>query len=312
MGNYVQPAVVADKMLEFMDNLIRIGATVNRQYENVLLERKGQTFSVKKPPRYESTDGPVITTLQTMNQGSVDVTANNWKTIPLELSGMDLTMNASAFDDWAENFLKPASSRLVNDIELSLYGLYQDIYNFAGTPGTGPTTYDVFAESREVLTNTATPAEDRFVALSPKGYRKSSTGLSTGFNPQAQIGRVVKEGALPPIDGFTPFEAQNTPVHTVGAYGGTPLTNGTGQIGSTLITDGWTTATLVVKKGDVFTVADVYAVNPNNGQSTGNLQTFVATADGTSDGSGNLIISISPPVIVSGAFKTVNAAVLDG
>lgn len=312
MSQLVQPALVADKMLEFMDNLIQIGKTVNRQYENVMLERKGQTFSVKKPPRYESQDGPVISSLQSVNQGKIDVTANYWKTIPVELSGIDLTMNESAFDDWAENYLKPAASRIVNDVELSLYGLYKDVYNFAGTPGTGPTSYSVISDAREVLSNTATPQEDRHLALSPKGHNKLANGLSSGFNPQRETGAIVMKGQLPMVAGFDPFEAQNTPVHTVGAHGGTPVTNGSGQVGDSLITDGWTTATTVLKQGDVFTVADVYAVNPNNGQSTGNLQTFVATADGTSDASGNLTISISPSIITSGAHKTVNAAAGDG
>lgn len=316
MSNYVQPALVADAMLEFMDteSTGKFIGTVNRQYENVLLERKGQTFSVRKPPRYVSSDGPEITDLDTINQGRVDVNANIWKKVAVDLSGLDLTMNASAFDDWAENFLKPAASRLVTDLTVLGMALYADIYNLTGTPGTPPAAYSGMADARELLTYGGAPEADRHVALHPKAYNKLTSGLASGFNPQAETGTLVKTANLFKIAGAMPFEEGNAPNHTVGAYSGTPLTNyatGSGE-GSTLVTDGWATSTAILKKGDVFTVADVYAVNINNGQSTGNLQEFTVTADVTTDGSGNATIGISPPIITSGAFKTVNANAADG
>lgn len=316
MSNLVQPALVADTMLEFMDNIAtgKMIGSVNRQFENALLERKGQTFSVRKPPRYESHDGPVIGSLQTINQGLVNVSANIWKVIPLELSGLDLTMNAAAFDDWAENFLKPAASRLITDIEMALFALYTDIYNLTGTPGTPPAAYSACADARELLTQGGAPETDRHLALNPKAWNKLTSGLASGFNPQDDTGRMVKTAKLFEIAGAMPFESANCPVHTVGAYSGTPLTNNTTflQEGSSLITDGWATSTLILKKGDVFTVADVYAVNINNGQNTGNLQEFTVLSDVTTDGSGNATISISPPIITDGAFKTVNAKAADG
>jgi len=54
----------------------------------------------------------------------------------------------------------------------------------------------------------------------------------------------------------------------------------------------------------VFTVAGVYAVNPQNYQSTGQLQQFVVTAD-ISDTTGAMTIPISPAIITSGPFQTV-------
>ena len=315
MSQYVQPALVADAMLEFMDNIAtgKMLGSVNRQYENALLERKGQTFSVRKPPRYESQDGPVVSSLQTINQGRVDVTANIWKTIPLELSGLDLTMNAAAFDDWAQNFLEPAASRAVTDIEMALFALYTDIYNHTGIPGTPPAAYSACADARELLTHGGAPETDRHLALNPKAWNKLTSGLAGAFNPQDDTGRMVKTSKLFEIAGAVPFESANCPVHTVGAYSGTSLTNGSNQEGASLITDGWVTATTgVLKKGDVITVAEVYAVNINNGQNTGNLQEFTVTADCTSDASGNITIPISPPIITEGAFKTVNAKAGDG
>jgi hypothetical protein len=62
----------------------------------------------------------------------------------------------------------------------------------------------------------------------------------------------------------------------------------------------------------VFTVANVFSVNPVTRQSTGQLMQFVVQANGSSDGAGNLTISISPQIISAGPFQNVNAAPANG
>lgn len=64
-----------------------------------------------------------------------------------------------------------------------------------------------------------------------------------------------------------------------GAATGTPLVNGGSQTGSSLITDGWTNSTLVLKTGDYFSV---------------NSELKMVTADATSNGSGQATISFKP------------------
>lgn len=65
----------------------------------------------------------------------------------------------------------------------------------------------------------------------------------------------------------------------LGAGGGTPLVKNGSQVGSTLTTDGWPNSTLVLKKGDYFTVNGEYKM---------------ITADVTSDGSGNATLTFKP------------------
>ena len=134
----------------------------------------------------------------------------------------------------------------------------------------------------------------------------------------AMVGRVAK---------FDMFSSQNVVNHTVGPLGGTPLVNGGTQavtyanaVGNnwsqSLITDGWTAAAaLRVRAGDVFTIAGVFAVNPVPGEGAKQvlpyLQEFTVLADGSSDASGNLTLTISPPMITSGPFQTVSAQPAD-
>jgi hypothetical protein len=111
--------------------------------------------------------------------------------------------------------------------------------------------------------------------------------------------------------GFDFMENTLCPAHTPGTKAGTPLVNGAGQSGAGLITDGWTASTAALKQGDVFTVAGVFRVHPETKASTGILQQFVATANGTADGSGNLTVQISPAIVTSGAAQNVSGSPAD-
>jgi hypothetical protein len=71
---------------------------------------------------------------------------------------------------------------------------------------------------------------------------------------------------------------------------------------STVTTQGATTinitgtGTQTLKKGDVFTIGSVFAVNPQTRESTGSLQQFVVTADATASGGAYTNVSISPAI----------------
>ena len=67
----------------------------------------------------------------------------------------------------------------------------------------------------------------------------------------------------------------------------------------------------------MFTIAGVKAVNPVPGEGTTGktvmpyLQQFTVISDATSDGTGNATLTISPAIITSGPFQTVDAAPAD-
>jgi hypothetical protein len=116
-------------------------------------------------------------------------------------------------------------------------------------------------------------------------------------------------------------EPERPDPHRSAPRGGTPLVNGASQNvaytarrtprlvpgSQSLITDGWTAAASRVKQGDVFTIANVYAVNPVTKATCCPTCSSSSLADGSSDGSGNLTLSIAPAIITSGAFQTVSA-----
>jgi len=114
--------------------------------------------------------------------------------------------------------------------------------------------------------------------------------------------------------------SQNVPTHTVGAHGGTPLTNGAAQETTwalsqdtgtqSLITDGWTNdITGILKAGDIITIAGCNAVNPVTKADLGFLRQFTVTADANSGSTtGPATLTISPPIITTGAQQTVSVS----
>jgi hypothetical protein len=72
-----------------------------------------------------------------------------------------------------------------------------------------------------------------------------------------------------------------------GVATGTPLVNGASQTGVSLITDGWTpTVTNILRAGD-YIAYDL---------ASGNRQLHLVVADVNSDGGGNAVLTITPPI----------------
>ena len=120
-----------------------------------------------------------------------------------------------------------------------------------------------------------------------------------GLTNEALVKRAIEQGYDGNIANYNFVKSSNIPTHTVGAYGGTPLTKGASQNGETLLTDGWTAGvTGLLKEGDIIKIAGVYEINPANYEivPSARLKQFVVTADVNSDSGGNATIPISPAI----------------
>jgi hypothetical protein len=97
--------------------------------------------------------------------------------------------------------------------------------------------------------------------------------------------------------------------HTTGNFPASPI------VATTVATQGqatldisFTSGTKTVLKGDVFTIAGVYSVNPQTRQSTGSLQQFVVTADNSVTSGTTMTLAISPAMYTpSNALATIDA-----
>jgi hypothetical protein len=185
-------------------------------------------------------------------------------------------------------------------------------------------SYADFALAPERLSEFSVPKDGRVGILSPHDHW-SLVPTIAGLYVNGTNKDALTMAKLPLMGGVDLYESQNAITHTNGTWsGGTPIAeidNGTLSVSyltakdtwtMTIHIDGLTATTGTVLVGDVFTIENVYAVNPVTGTALDFLKEFVVRESVTADGTGDADVVISPPIITSGPYKTCSAAAVDG
>lgn len=316
-ANLINTQLVTKYAVKEFENAMQMLAKVDRQVEP-LYKKVGASIDVRKPVMWEATSGATVSSFDEAEEGLVSVTLDKRKKVAFKFTTQDLTLE---IDDFNERYIKPAMIELAQQVESDIADTYKKIFNFVGTPGTTPANFLAVGAARKKLNKLGVPmAETKCAFYDPDAALSLANSLQNVF-PQQIARRAIEEAMITKYAQFEIYENQSLKTHTVGAHGGTPLVNGASQnvtyaasknTGTqSLITDGWTISTAVLKEGDVFTIAGVNAVNRRTREDTGELAQFVVRADGTSDGSGNLTLTIAPAIITSGPYQTVTAAPAD-
>lgn len=315
--------IIAKEALVILENDLSVFKTMHRAHEEEFASKVngykiGDTISIRRPADFTVRNGATLST-QDVIEGKTTLTIDQQKGVDFQFTSTELTMK---IEDLSERVIKPAMSNLMNAITADVMTeMYKGIPNWVGTAGTRLTSFAGYANAAERLDEMAVPQDDRTSVLCPNDFW-GLVGAQTALYIQDVAKGSYRSGELGMLGGINTQMSQVTPTHTVGPLGGTPLVNGGTQAvtydtakntwTSSLITDGWTAAAASrVLRGDVFTIANVFMVNPKTKATTNILQQFVCTADGSSDASGNLTLTVSPPIITSGPYQTVNAAPAD-
>ena len=310
----ITPSIIAKVALAQLENNLVFGRSVYRDYDKEF-NKVGDTISIRRPVNFTAQDGAVAIT-QDVTEGKLSLQLDKRKHVSWLFNTQDLTLSVEKYN---ERYIQPAIIALANQIDYDGLQLYKKVWNWVGTPGTTLASYAGFAKAPLRLDEMAVPQDMRKAVLNPND-KWGLLGSQTSLYIQDAARDAYRRGDLGDIGGIMTSMDQNMATHTTGALAGTPLINGASQNvtyatsanteSQSLITDGWTAST-TIKEGDVFTIAGVNAVNPKSKVSTGTLQQFVVRADATADGSGNATLTISPPIITSGAYQTVSAAPAD-
>jgi len=315
--------IIAKEAVMILDNNLVMAKQVFRGYENEFDKKingynVGETISIRKPTDFTVRDGAVMST-QDVVEGKTTITVDKRKGVDFKFTSQDLTLNIGQLSD---RVIKPAMVQLANQVDRDLMALYADVPSWVGTPGQTIDSYKDFAAGPERMDELANPTDDRSAVLSPADHW-GLLGSQTALYIQDAAKGAYRQGSLGMIGGVDTYMSQNIPTHTVGVATGTPLVNGASQTSAyddvkntntqTLNTDGWTASTTgILKAGDVFTIAGVYAVNPVTKATLPFLKQFVVTADADSGATtGPAALTISPAIIVSGAFQNASAAPAD-
>lgn len=313
----ITPSVIANEALMQLENNLVMGKLVHREYKREFV-KVGDSVSVRKPVKFSVSDGSTRVN-QDVQEASTPFTIDKRKHVSWKFSTQDLTMK---IEDYSERYIAPAMIALANQVDSDITALHKRVASYVGTAGTTPSTFLNFGAAATRLDEMAVPNEARRLVLNPAAHLNAADLLKGVYNPElvkgAMRGRTVGQ-----LAGFETYMDQNIKRQTKGTGWGTPLVNGASQsvtyaaaghsYGSTsqsLAVDGLT-ASGAVAEGDRFTIDGVYSVNPVSKEATGRLQEFVVVAAATASGTGTATLTISPAIITSGPFQTVDAAPAD-
>lgn len=323
-NNLLTISMITNEALRILQNQLVFTRAVSRQYDNKFAiegAKIGTTINLRKPPRYIGRTGPALQ-IESSVETYVPLTLNTQFGVDMAFTTQDLTLNISDFSD---RFIKPAVAAIANKIDYDGLQQFKNVYNLVGTPGQltdGATTQaesiSTILGARERLNQMAAPVdEERHFVVDPAIEVGIVSGLTNLFNPAGTISRIFQKGALGDNTlGFNFAMDQNVGNYTAGSFVvGTDTMAVAAQAGgsvqnnaqSTFTMSATVTSTKTLTVGTVFTIPGVYAVNPQNRQSTGSLANFVVTEAVTGTGSAQNI-SIFPTPVFSGQFQNVTSS----
>jgi hypothetical protein len=301
--------MITRKALEILENNLVITRTVNRQYDDSFAvegAKIGSTLRIRLPDRALVTDGAALQ-VQDDNEQFTTLTVSSQKHIGVNFTSAELTMQ---LDDFAERVLKPRISQLASSIDADVANAYKSVFQSVGTPGTTPATSLVLLQAQQKLNESAAVMSPRYATVNPAANAGLVEGLKGLFNPVNTISRQFKNGLMG--EGVLGLEeinmSQSIKQHTTGSRTGahTVTTTVSTQGQATINITG--TGSQTIAAGDVFTIASVFAVNPQTRESTGSLQQFVVTEANTASGGAYTSVKISPAIYTSSnALATVDS-----
>ena len=274
----------------------------------------GATVGIRLPQRFQTAKGQALQ-IQPLTDTVVYVTITDQAQIGYAMSSFSATLE---IQDVNERYVTPIATQIANTMDSDgLTRLYQDVFMVEGTPGTIPSTNLTYMNARARITTISGGSGGPYeMTIGPLMRPVIANANQNLFSvPTRDAGDIWREALFsgPALSWDAWSEDANLATHTIGPLGGTPTVNGAGQTGSSLVTQAWTAAAANrLNKGDIFTIAGVFAVNMQNYRSTTQLQQFVVTANTASDGAGAATIPIYPPIITSGPYQTVDASPSNG
>ena len=306
--------MITRKALEILENNLVITRNVNRQYDDSFATegaKIGTTLRIRLPDRALVTDGAALQ-VQDDNEQFTTLAVTSQKHIGVNFTTAEMTMQ---LDDFADRVLKPRISQLASSIDADVANAYRGIYQSVGTPGTTPATSLVLLQAQQKLNESAAMMSPRYAVVNPAANAGLVEGMKGLFNPTDNISKQFKSGMMSTgVLGFDEISmSQSVKVFTTGSR-----TNGTTSAavttqGATQIALTGLGANATITQGEVFTVAGVFAVNPQTRESTGSLQQFVVTSAVTATAGGAATVSVSPAIYTaSNALATVDSFPANG
>lgn len=302
---------ITNEALMVLENELTFTSEVDRNYDDqfaVVGAKIGNTVNVRRPGRFIGTTGPALN-VEDFNETSVPVTLSTQFHVDTQFTTQDLALSLDMFSD---RVLKPAIAAIANKIDRDGMAMATlNTANIVGTAGTPPTGLITYLTAGAYLDAEGAPRDGRRSCIvEPFTSATIVDSLKGLFVPQEAIGEQYRKGLMGRDSAGMNWKMdQNVVSQTFGSFAGSATVDTT--TGSGFLATGWaSTSTITIAKtgtvtpnvGDTFTIAGVYAVNPQNRQAYGSnkLRNFVIKAINGSS------VTVSPAIISGGQFQNVS------
>lgn len=315
-NNLLTISKITNEALMVLENELTFTSEVDRNYDDqfaVVGAKIGNTVNVRRPGRFIGTTGPALN-VEDFNETSVPVTLTTQFHVDTQFTTQDLALSLDMFSD---RVLKPAIAAIANKIDrdgLSMATL--QTANIVGTAGTPPTGLITYLTAGAFLDSEGAPRDGRRSCIvEPFTSATIVDSLKGLFVPSDRIGTQYEKGLMGRDSAGMNWKMdQNVVSQTFGSFAGTAVCSTTAAAG--FLASGWgssstitltATGTVTLNAGDVFQIAGVFAVNPQNRQAygTNKLRNFVVKTAVTGT-NGTMQVVVSPAVISAGQFQNVS------
>ena len=316
-NNLLTISKITNEALMVLENELTFTGEVDRNYDDqfaVVGAKIGQTVNVRRPGRFIGTTGPALN-VEDFNETSVPVTLSTQFHVDTQFTTQDLALSLDMFSD---RVLKPAIATIANKMDRDgLVMAKNNTANIVGTAGTAPTGLITYLTAAAYLDSEGAPRDGRrSCTIEPFTSSTIVDSLKGLFVPTAEISSQYTKGLMGrDSGGMNWYMDQNVVSQTFGSYSTATLscnvTTATGFLTSgwaysSNITIGATSAAATLNQGDTFTIAGVFAVNPQNRQSYGKLRNFVVQSTTAIGSGGTATVTVVPAVITAGQFQNVS------
>jgi len=309
---------ITNEALMVLENELTFTSEVNREYDDqfsISGAKIGATVNVRKPARFIGTTGPNLS-VEDFNETSIPVTLNTQFHVDTQFSTADLALSLDLFSD---RVIKPGVATIANRIDRDgLVLAKNNVANIVGTAGVPPTSLLTYLTGQAYLDSEGAPRDGRRACIvEPFTSATIVDSLKGLFMPSQKISDQYEKGMMGTDSAGMRWRMdQNVVSQTFGSYATATLATNTATFTGSL-TSGWassstitisaTTAAAPIQQGDVITIANVYAVNPQNRQpyGTNRLRNFVVTSAVTIASGGSASVTVSPAIITAGQFQNV-------
>jgi hypothetical protein len=304
--------VAFEDLLEGFQDALVLSRHVNiYSTDQTMMERANNTIWRPQPyiaQSISSTPGTPIPGYQGMTQLAVPATLGFSKTVPWEMTSLELR------DALQEGRLgESAKQKLASDINIAIMNSAASLGSLVVPIAAAAGDYDDVALCDAIMNEQGVPDYDRFMALSSRDYNGLAgnlVGTARSFGNQ-KSDKAYERSYVGMVAGFDTYKMDYANRQTAAAGTSKTIdTNGSNTqanyapqatsttVGGQINVDNrFQTVTVNssanIAPGDAFTIAEVYAVHHITKQSTGQLKTFRVV----SVPSGGTSLVITPPII---------------